>query len=84
MAALKIVEEIRVAVSGLCPFPFRSSEMEETLNNRLYSVEERVERALSMLPNPILDDIEGSADYRLFVLRHLLMDMLATLERGNR
>ena len=84
VAALKIAEEIRVAVSGLCPFPFRSTEMEETLNNRSYSVEEKVERALSMLPNPILDDMEGSADYRLFVLRHLLMDMLATLERGNR
>jgi aerobic carbon-monoxide dehydrogenase medium subunit len=84
MAALKIAEEIRVAVSGLCPFPFRSSEMEETLNNKLYSVEERVDRALSMLPNPILDDIEGSADYRLFVFRHLLMDVLAALDRGNR
>jgi aerobic carbon-monoxide dehydrogenase medium subunit len=83
VAALKIAEEIRVAVSGLCPFPFRSLQMEETLNNRLYSVEERVERALSMLPNPILDDIEGSADYRLFVLRHLLMDVLAALDRGN-
>jgi aerobic carbon-monoxide dehydrogenase medium subunit len=83
VAALKIAEEIRVAVSGLCPFPFRSSEMEETLNNKLYSVEERVEQALSMLPNPILDDIEGSANYRLFVLRHLLMDVLAALDRGN-
>ncbi|MDR6123872.1 carbon-monoxide dehydrogenase medium subunit [Bacillus sp. SLBN-46] len=83
VAALKIAEEIRVAVSGLCPFPFRSSEMEETLNNKLYSVEERVERALSSLPNPILDDIEGSAEYRLFVLRHVLMDVLSALDRGN-
>lgn len=83
VAALKIAEEIRVAVSGLCPFPFRSSKIEETLNYRLHSVEERVERALDVLPNPILDDIEGSADYRLFVFRHLLIEVLAALDREN-
>lgn len=81
VAALKIAQEIRVAVSGLCPFPFRSGEVEKALNDKNQSVDVRVDRALSALPTPILDDIEGSADYRLFVLRHLLVDVLETLDR---
>ena len=34
IAALKIDGEIRVAISGLCPFPFRAKNMEAVLNNR--------------------------------------------------
>ena len=34
IAALKIDGEIRVAISGLCPFPFRAKKMEAVLNNR--------------------------------------------------
>lgn len=83
VAALKIAQEIRVAVSGLCPFPFRSRELEEALNDKNQSVDGRIDRALSILPKPILDDIEGSADYRLFVLRHLLVDVLETLDGVN-
>ncbi|MDQ1146405.1 carbon-monoxide dehydrogenase medium subunit [Bacillus sp. SORGH_AS 510] len=80
VAALKIAQKIRVAVSGLCPFPFRSSEVEESLNTKVLTAEGRVDRALSVLPNPILDDIEGSADYRLFVLRNILIDVIDALD----
>ncbi|WP_066064777.1 FAD binding domain-containing protein [Neobacillus soli] len=80
VAALKMDEEVRVAVSGLCPFPFRSKEVEASLNNKGLSVETRVERALAVLPQPILDDVEGSADYRLFVLKNLFVDVLAALD----
>ncbi|GHH96804.1 FAD binding domain-containing protein [Neobacillus kokaensis] len=79
IAALKIDQEFRVAISGLCPFPFRSQEAEAYLN-RQGSMEERIDGALSVLPKPILDDVEGSAQYRLFVLRNLLYDALVALE----
>ncbi len=80
VAALKIGQELRVAFSGLCPFPFRSQDVEGYLNQRGQPVETRVEGALSMLPKSILNDVEGSASYRLFVLRNLLYDVLAALE----
>ncbi|MDR7000654.1 FAD binding domain-containing protein [Neobacillus niacini] len=78
--ALKIENQIRVAVSGLCPFPFRSEKIEESLNNRSLPGRERINRALTDLPDPILNDVEGSSEYRLFVLRHLLEDILIELD----
>lgn len=78
--ALKIDNQIRVAVSGLCPFPFRSEKIEESLNNRSLPGRERINRALTDLPDPILNDVEGSSEYRLFVLRHLLEDILIELD----
>jgi CO/xanthine dehydrogenase FAD-binding subunit len=80
VAALKIGQEVRVAISGLCPFPFRSKEMETSLNNRSLSVNSRIDEGISKVPKPILDDVEGSAKYRLFVMRNLLMDVLAVLD----
>jgi aerobic carbon-monoxide dehydrogenase medium subunit len=79
VAAIKIGNGVRVAFSGLCPFPFRPSQVEEALNQRGLPMADRVDRALSVLPAPILDDIEGSSNYRLFVLRNLLLDVLSAL-----
>ncbi|MBT2727903.1 FAD binding domain-containing protein [Bacillus sp. ISL-75] len=80
VAALKIGQEVRVAISGFCPFPFRSKELEASLNKRDLPVVSRINVGLSKLPKPILDDVEGSAKYRLFVLKNLLMDVLAVLD----
>ena len=79
VAALKMDEEVRVALSGLCPFPFRSKKMEASLNNRQWSIEDRIDGALAQVPSPILNDVEGSSEYRLFVLRNLLHDVLEVL-----
>jgi aerobic carbon-monoxide dehydrogenase medium subunit len=76
VAALVVDGNIRVAISGLCSFPFRSKEVEIVLNNSQLPLSERVERSISLLPSPILDDVEGSADYRIFVLKNILMDIL--------
>ncbi|MEY2194596.1 xanthine dehydrogenase family protein subunit M [Neobacillus sp. BF23-41] len=80
VAALKIGQEVRVAISGFCPFPFRSKELEASLNKRDLPAASRIDEGVSKLPKPILDDVEGSAKYRLFVLRNLLMDVLAVLD----
>lgn len=81
VAALKIAGEVRVAISGLCPFPFRSREVETALNRSSQSIDSRVDGALAVLPKPVLDDVEGSAKYRLFVLRNVLADVLLEFER---
>lgn len=80
LAAIKLNNQLRVAISGLCPFPFRSSKMENALNEQGVSLVERIKNALQVLPEPILEDVEGSAKYRLFVLENLLLDCLTSLE----
>lgn len=80
VASLKKDGLLRFAFSGVCPFPFRSKEMEREINNRNLSIEERVASAMHHLPSPILHDIEGSKDFRLFVLKNTLMDFLLEME----
>ncbi|WP_045518189.1 FAD binding domain-containing protein [Neobacillus niacini] len=80
VAAVKVEDQIRFAFSGLCPFPFRSRKMEDELNNLQLPLKERISRALLQVPSPILDDIEGSKDYRLFVLRNTLNEIILDLE----
>lgn len=69
----------RFAFSGVCPFPFRSEAMEKELNNHKLSIQERLAAALQKIPGPVLDDIEGSKDYRLFVLKNTLPKILKDL-----
>ncbi|MBM7716129.1 CO/xanthine dehydrogenase FAD-binding subunit [Bacillus thermophilus] len=79
-AAVKADGQLRLAFSGLCPFPFRSSAMETAINRTGLSFASRVEHTLQQVPDPILDDIEGSREYRLFVLRNMLMDFIMEME----
>ncbi|MFP7736007.1 FAD binding domain-containing protein [Priestia aryabhattai] len=79
IAALKTEGTIRVAFSGVCSFPFRSTEIEEALNHKETSLEERIQTALKYIPAPILNDGEGSARYRKFVIENLLFDIFTEL-----
>lgn len=83
LAALKQGAALRVALSGVCDFPFRSRPMEAALSETGVPAEERVERALQLLPGPVRDDLEASAEYRVFVLRGALLDALHELEGGT-
>jgi CO/xanthine dehydrogenase FAD-binding subunit len=80
IAALKKKEQIKLAFSGLCSFPFREKKIEESINNLHLSKEARIEDAIKHIPIPILDDVHGSAEYRLFVLKNSLRDLLDALE----
>ncbi|MED3563606.1 xanthine dehydrogenase family protein subunit M [Bacillus xiapuensis] len=80
IAALKKNKDIKVAFSGLCSFPFRNEQIESCLNDRTLSKETRIDESIKRIPSPILDDVQGSAEYRLFVLKNTLSDILDTLE----
>lgn len=80
VSALKAEGAIRAAFSGLCAFPFRSLEMEKPLNNLNLSPTEKIEQAICQLPYPIWEDIQGTATYKLFVLKHTLLTTLEQLE----
>ena len=80
VASIKKDSELRFAFSGLCPFPFRSLQIEHELNNKMLPFHERISNAIKHIPNPILDDIEGTNDYRLFVFRNTILDILIEME----
>ncbi|WP_025026511.1 FAD binding domain-containing protein [Caldalkalibacillus mannanilyticus] len=80
VAALLKKGKIKVAISGLCEFPFRDPQIEECLNNQQVSKESRIKEAMDQISHPILDDVHGSAEYRLFVLKNTLEDILDALE----
>lgn len=76
IAALIKDNLIRIAFSGLCPFPFRAARIEQELNNINTCLEDRIDKAVGNLPVPILADIRGSAEYREFVFRKALYDLI--------
>jgi len=84
MAALKKNSNIQMAFSGVCAYPFRSLKMEEYINNKNFSKEKRIEQAIGHLPAPILGNIQGTSEYKKFVLKNLLDYMLETLDGEGR
>ncbi|ADU30290.1 FAD binding domain-containing protein [Evansella cellulosilytica] len=80
IVAVKESNNIKIAISGLTPYPFRSKEMEASLNDKNLTVSERINAALDKLQKNVLTDTEGSAQYRLFVMKNLLYDVLDHLE----
>lgn len=79
VAALKVEEKVRIAISGLTSYPFRSPELEDALNAPNQSLERRIDAAIRSLHVDVLDDSEGSNRYRLFVLKRLLTDVMTGL-----
>lgn len=84
MAALKKDNNIRMTFSGVSSFPFRSVSMEKAINNKAIPREQRIEQAINSLPAPTLGNIQGSSEYKEFVLRNLLDNILETLDGEGR
>ena len=83
VAALRVDNNIRVAFSGLTSYPFRSLQVEDTLNQPKLAKEKRVEDALRSLPCPILNDVYSSDKFRIFSLKNTLINVLETLEDSH-
>lgn len=83
VCALRDDSQIRVAFSGVCHFPFRSSDMENKLNDTSQPMETRVEQAVNCIPAETLDDIEGSFGFRQFAVKKMLHDIINSLGASN-
>jgi CO/xanthine dehydrogenase FAD-binding subunit len=70
---------VRAAFSGICGYPFRSSKIEEDLNDGSIIVDARISNAIRHLPAPLLNDLRGSAEYREYILRNALSDMINSI-----
>jgi len=78
-AGVRAQGRLRLSVSGLCSFPFRSPEVEDVLNGS-GDVKTRVEKALGSLPGPVKDDIRSGREYRMFLFGKALIDVCSNLE----
>lgn len=74
--ALEDGDRIRMAFSGVCAFPFRDERLEELVSNRARPLCERVKQVIDQFPHEVLHDLEGSEDYRKFVLQLTLEEIL--------
>lgn len=73
VSAIEIDNKLRIAFSGLCPFPFRSIEIENILNDSSYTNDEKTFNIISNIPTPMID---YKKDYRLFILQRTLKDIM--------
>lgn len=80
LTALNDEQEIKIAFSGMCNFPFRSTYIERTINDKSISRDERADKILNYIPGKILTDVSGTAEYREFVLKTMLEEVLDKLE----
>ncbi|GMA63414.1 FAD binding domain-containing protein [Alicyclobacillus fastidiosus] len=79
-AALRVNHAIRAAFSGVCSYPFRSRAIELELNREGVDWTQRVDNAIRLIPpREVLDDFEASRDYRMFVLRCAMLEILEKL-----
>ena len=76
LAALWKDNNLRIAFSGVCSYPFRNEQIESVLNERTIPAEERIKQAVGLLPEAAHADAEGSGEYRLFVLENALRELL--------
>ncbi|WP_312940781.1 FAD binding domain-containing protein [Oscillibacter sp.] len=79
-AGLKKEGALRIAFSGLAAFPFRNSKVEKILNSSLLSREKRADKVVKVLSEIIQSDLSGSAEYRKFVLKETILNILDTME----
>ncbi len=80
MAALKNNDQINITFSGLYQYPFRDFSLEHILNDKLCPINERINRIINNISGKILNDISGSAEYRKFMLRTMLHEVLEKLQ----
>lgn len=82
VAALCKDNRLRLGFSGICSYPFRSESIEELINDQTKSIEDRVGLAADLLPEPPYRDREGSGEYRLFVWKNTLRELMEEWENG--
>ncbi|MCX7614241.1 MAG: FAD binding domain-containing protein [Clostridiales bacterium] len=79
LAAMKHLDKIRMAFSGLCKFPFRSTVIEDLINNTNSEIKTRIENAALQMPDLVLNNVDGSDQYRLFVFKNTIENVIEQL-----
>jgi CO/xanthine dehydrogenase FAD-binding subunit len=73
-------QELKLAVAGLCAFTFRSSDLEQVLNDRALNSSEAIRTMIAKLPGDIRTDQRGSAAFRKALFEKDLEQLLTEME----
>lgn len=77
---LKKAGALRIAFSGLAAYPFRDVKVEKILNNAFLSSEKMADKVVRYLSDVIQSDLSGSVEYRKFVLKETILNILDTMK----
>ena len=85
VSAVALLEDgkINIAFSGLCDMSFRSQKIEEILNNNTIPVNSRINSIIDQIPYDLLDDNNGTPEYRKFILAKVLEEIIEKFEGGD-
>lgn len=83
LAALNDNGIIKAAFSGLFKYPFRSFDLENIINNKALNINQRINNIISSISSNIYSDLNGSSEYRKFVLQSMLLETIEKLEGGT-
>lgn len=81
--ALKDGKKINIAFSGLCEKSFRLKEIEKALNSKSREKGKRINEIIQLIPGELLDDNNGTPDYRKFMLANIIEEIIDKFERGE-
>lgn len=80
VCALFNKDTVSLAVSGLCAYPFRFADIHTDATSSAADVAEQL---ANQLPAPVLDDLEGSAAYRLFIFKKTTEKIIAEYSQNR-
>lgn len=78
--ALVVGGMLRIAFSGLAAYPLRDKRVEAILNDQTLSDESRAEQVAAALSGVLLEDMNGSANYRRYVLKNTVVNILGSIK----
>lgn len=82
MVALKNGDKIQMAFSGLGDYPFRSNELEKILNKSISPKKNKINLAVECIEDKINDALNGSKEYKKFILYEILETALKDFQEG--
>lgn len=78
VAIAEAKDGVRAAFSGLIDRPFHSQALDHALNGS-GGLADRIENALCHIPGTVLDDVHGSPEYRRFIAKNTIEDILQAM-----
>ncbi len=79
MAALKNKKAVKAAISGYGDNPILLSE--RIINHKIYNTEQKVKKIINLAHSDCKGDLSGSREYKEFVLKNMLQEMLNNFEK---
>ncbi len=80
VCALLKDDALALAASGLCAYPFRFPDIKTEV---LFSAADITEQLAGRIPAPVLDDLEGSAAYRLFAFKKTAENIILDIRKNR-